>query len=142
MEPTRFFRACIVASLAITLVAGFIDAIFPGLVPAPLREVQELIASDSWELQDWLLLGIGVPVLVAYLIAAVGLYSFRSWAPRLALWATIGSFVLYAFTGAQVYSPLTAVLEQIAATLWGIVLAMSFLPPLNARFSSTPAHRE
>jgi len=140
MQPTQFFRLCIVGSIVLEVCGGVVDLVFPTLVPEPLRHAQDAIAGDDLRLQDYVLLGIGVPIAITFIASAIGMYIFRPWAPRVALYVTLGSLMLYLFLDADVSSPASALLSYTSAVLWGIVLAMAFLPPVNARFQQLPAN--
>ena len=140
MSPASTFRFLIVVSLALELCAAFVDAVFPGLVPEPLRLAQDAVASPDFRTQDILLIVIGLPIFVVGLVSAIGLYRFRKWAPRLALYVTIAGVAIYPLLDAQVMSAWSMLLTETSGLLWGMVLAMAFLPPLADRFHGLHAN--
>lgn len=140
MSTPSAFRLFIVTSLVFAFLASFIDAIFPSLLPEPFRQAQDALASSELGTQDILLIVIGLPILVVGLVSAIGLYRFRPWAPRLALFVTIATVALYPFLDAQAVSAWSLLLSETSMLLWGVVLAMAFLPPVADRFSELHAN--
>ena len=73
------------------------------------------------------------------LVCYVGLFRLRPWAPRLALVISALELQLLAFMGADA---LSLVASRLAAYLWGAVLVLPFLPPLNQVFRQGQASRK
>lgn len=140
MRPTALFRACIVSSILLQALASLVDVLFPALVPEALRHAQEAVTSGDLRVQDYVLIAVGVPMVITFLAAAAGLYRFHSWAPRVALYVTLASFLIYPLVDAEVFSFASSLMSDLSMLLWGIVLAMAFLPPVSERFRRLPAN--
>ena len=139
-RPTTLFRLAIVGSIVLGACSAVVDIAFPSLVPEALRNAEEAIANPGLQLQDYLLIGIGVPILISLIACAFGLYTFHRWAPRVSVYVTVGSLLLYLLLDGGVYSPWSALLSEASSILWGVVLAMAFLPPVSARFQELHAN--
>src|SRR5439155_25959106 len=115
MQPTVLFRLFIVGSIVLEVCGGVIDLVLPNLVPEGLRDARDAMASGDLRFQDYLLIGIGIPIVITFIAAAIGLYRFRSWAPRTALYVTLASLVLHVLLHAEVSSPAAALLSYASA---------------------------
>lgn len=133
MSISTFFRLSIVVSVALAVVGAFIDAV-PGLIPAELWRAYESTVPQGIRTKDIVLMVIGAPLFVATLVSIVGLYRFRPWSPRAALYVSIASLLIYPLIDVQIVSPWSQLLTEVSAVLWGVVLAMAYLPPLAQRF--------
>lgn len=139
MPAATFFRVSIVMSVILTIVGAFVDAI-PGLIPEELWQAYESVVPHGLRTKDFILIAVGLPLVIAGLASTVGLYLFRPWAPRVALYITIGSLFIYPLVDIQIVSPWSQLLTEASLLLWGVVLAMAFLPPLAERFSGLRAN--
>ena len=133
MPPSLFFRIAIVVSLALAVAGAFVDAV-PGLIPEELWRAHESAVPQGIRMKDIALMAIGFPLLIATAVSVVGLYLFRPWSPRAALYTSILSMLIYPLIDVQIVSPWSQLLTEASAVLWGVVLAMAFLPPLALRF--------
>jgi hypothetical protein len=140
MPAALAFRLFIVTSVLLAIFGGVIDAMFPDLLPEPLRKAQDALYSSELRTQDILLIVVGLPILAGGLVSVIGLYQFRPWAPRLALFVTIATLPLYPLVDAQAVSTWSMLLSESSAVLWGVVLAMAFLPPVADRFKELHAN--
>jgi hypothetical protein len=136
---TTLYRTLLVMSIACALLGGAIDSLVPELIPVSIREAQEALEETGLTTQDIGLIVVGLPYLAAFAICAVALYRFRRWAPRLALYLTIASLLIYPFAGVTVASEWSQLFIEASAVLWGAVVAIAHLPPLRERFAATSA---
>jgi hypothetical protein len=139
MTASSFFRLSIVLSVALAVVGAFIDAM-PGLIPEELWHAYETVVPQDIRTKDIVLIVIGLPLLLATVVSIVGLFRFRPWSPRAALSVSIASVLIYPLIDIQIVSPWSQLLTEASAVLWGVVLAMAFLPPLAQRFQGLPAN--
>ena len=133
MSPGTF-RILLVSSIVFGLCSALVDAVFPSLLPAAFASAQE--DQDS-SLSNWALFAtaaLALVALVAGVVAAVGLYLFRSWAPRLALATTALAVLLMLSVGAVAQSAAASALAELSSVLWGAVLAVTYYSPLAKRF--------
>ena len=130
MNPVPLFRLLAVGSWALALLAGGIDLV-PGLVPESL-----LKAFDETVQQGQLfLVAIAAIVLVlAGLIATIGLVLFASWSRALALTWTVAAIAYHPATPAMVQSGWAAMFYYASALTWGAALSMAYFSPLAQRF--------
>jgi urea transporter len=136
----RRFRGILLASLILGLAGGLLDLVVPSLLPQPLLDAQASHEEAELSMAHAIAFGVASIVLVVgAVVALVGLWTFRRWAPRLAVGVTVLAFVVYPFLGHDLSSALASTLNEISATLWGVVLAMAFLPPLRDRFEGVVA---
>jgi hypothetical protein len=127
------FRALILASVAIGLAGSFIDVIFPSLIPEPVAKAFEALPATAMPA----LVGAGVLVVITFggtIAAIVGLYHFQPWSRTLAVSMTLLSLLFYPLLGASVQSGWAALLLELSTTLWGAVIAMSYVSSLSVRF--------
>jgi hypothetical protein len=75
------------------------------------------------------------------LAAIFGLYLFKPWSRGFAVTVTLLSLVFYPLQGAEVKSGWSWLLLDLSSTLWGAVLAMSYVSSLSHRFSFEYAER-
>jgi hypothetical protein len=139
-NPVALFRALLIISVACALVGATIDLMFENLIPLPLREAQNALTAAELTITDLVLLITGIPLIIAFVVCAVGLYRLRPWAPRACLYITIASLFLYPLIGASVVSQWSTLLTETSALLWGAVMAMAFLPPINLKFGTIRAN--
>lgn len=129
------FRALLVASVVTGIVGGFLDTVFPGLVPESMAKAFEDLPPPP----TLALFGAGALVLVTFggFVAAVaGLYFFQPWARQLAVWMTVLGFLFDPLLGVSMQSGWAQMLLELSSVLWGAVLAMSFVSSVSSRFSA------
>jgi len=113
------------------------DTAVPSSLPDAFSQAQE--AYDASQTTTYLLLtGLGALVLFIVGIASfVGLYLFRSWAPRLAIIATALAVPITVLIGPMAVSGWTTALNELSSMLWGVALALPYLSPLRERFAKS-----
>jgi hypothetical protein len=134
MSPSALlFRGLILASVAAGLLGGALDVLIPELLPESLvRMLRELPqASGEVAVSVNLLRFLG---LVIALTAAVGLFMFKPWAPGFALAITVTNLLFYPLYGVRASSSWSLLFRDVSTTLWGAVVAMSYVSSLAPRF--------
>ena len=139
---TSQFRSLLIASLVLGLAAGLVDTIFPSAVPEALFQAHaaydaSLSAPTPMLIFSMLVALIGV---VGYIAAFIGLFTFRPWAPRVAIFTTVLLILVSPGIGASVSSGWASALTELSSTLWGVVLAVVYFSPLKEKFIA--AHLE
>jgi hypothetical protein len=135
MSAVTLFRALLLASVATGLAGSFIDLVFPSLIPESLSAAFDALP----ETPAPAVFGASVLVLLTFggtVAAIVGLYHFQSWSRPLALVMSLLSLLFFPLLGASIASGWSSLLLEISATLWGAVLAMSYVSSLSQRFQS------
>ena len=129
------FRALLLASVGTGLAGSFIDLIFPSLIPAPLSAAFEALP----ETPAPAVFGASVLILVTFggtVASIVGLYHFQPWSRPLAIVMTLLSLLFFPLLGASISSGWSSLLLEVSTTLWGAVIAMSYVSSLSERFDS------
>jgi hypothetical protein len=135
---TLWFRCALVASWAFVVIGVLVDILFPSLIPPTISEEFASYTPPAFDAVPLVVLVIGMIILTLLtLVITIGLFRFKSWAPRLAVYLTIVTLVVYPFAGAIVESGWSAAALDLSTMLWGAVLAAAHLPPLAERFSSS-----
>ena len=132
----RNFRIVLAASIVAGLCSAFVDDLIPDLLPSAFKLAQEAAKPDFFNMSG--IVGIaGSVVAFALLVCAyVGLFRFRSWAPRLAVISTAVSIACGVLIGASAQLGLATALNDISSLLLGVALALAYFSPIAARFSS------
>jgi hypothetical protein len=128
------FRAVLLASVATGLLGSFLDVLFPNLVPESMASAFEALPPPP----GLALFGASVLVLITFggsIVCVIGLYLFQPWSRPLALWMTGLGLLFHPLFGVSMQSGWAQLLLDISSVLWGVVLAMSYVSSLSARFS-------
>lgn len=135
MSAVTLFRALLLASVVTGVAGSFIDLVFPSLIPQPLSAAFDALPETSAPA----VFGASVLVLVTFggtVAAIVGLYHFQSWSRPLAVVMSLLSLLFFPLLGVSIASGWSSLLLEISTTLWGAVLAMSYVSSLSGRFES------
>jgi hypothetical protein len=133
MTP-RQFRLLLIASIVLGIAGGSVDFICPTLVPAELYDAQDnydaaMSAWHMWSIRAFVLVGV-----ILLIPSYYGLYRFCPWAPRLAIWMSVIDIILCTLSDVWMQSGIASALSTIASYLWGAVLVLCYVPPLNSQF--------
>lgn len=135
MSP-RQFRVILIASLVTGLIGGFIDLLWPALVPEPLAQAWAAFNDESPDLFMILVFIFCLLFLVPACAACVGLYLFRPWARPLAVITTALGLLLYPILGPNLSSGWSQLFSELSSTLWGVSLALAYFSPLKEHFGA------
>jgi len=129
----KLFRGLLIASIATGLLGSMVDQQFTGLIPpAVLKAVKDLPEpSDSAVVLSSLLVLITFGGIMG---AIVGLFQFKPWSRGLAVTMTLLQLLFYPLGGVWVQSGWSALLLDLSSTLWGAVLAISYVSSLSRLF--------
>ena len=129
------FRKLLLLSIIFAVIGGLLDIMLPNLVPDPLyqaqQEVDQLVSSNEF----MVLLLIGIPLIIVYIVSSVGLFYFLPWAPRLAIISTLLLFVIYPLLGYSLSSGWALALTDFSTMLWGVVLTLTYCSSIRKRFA-------
>jgi urea transporter len=131
------FRKLLVLSIISGAIGILLDIMLPNLIPAPLYQAQEEVEQAALSTGFIVLLLISIPLIIVNIISVVGLFCFRPWAPRIAIIATLLSFMIYPLLGYSLSSGWALALTDFSTLLWGVVLTLTYYSPIRKRF----AHR-
>jgi hypothetical protein len=137
-EPERMplktlLRLAIVAEVLFGMLGAVADIMLERHLPEPLREYLAA-ESESWSSTDTAVLLIAVPVLIALIVAWIGLW--RLWPPArpLYLYSWIASIVIVAFTGPAVSSAVGYMFGEGAILAAGFILGLIYFSDLRHAF--------
>ena len=139
---SKLFRTLLLASLVVAVAGALVDVVFPSLIPEPIRAAQEAVdaeLSNAFVFGSLVLIAI---LLVAIVASYIGLYQFRSWGRRAALWTTLAALVASPFLGAWAQSGTALALLELSSSLWGAVLASAYYSPVATEFEPGDASQE
>lgn len=128
------FRSVLVASVVLSFAGSFCDLVFPGLVPASLRDADDALI-DSLSRQFVITMAAGaVFIVIAQIVSTVGLFLFRPWAPGVAVIASLLVLAFWPVIGYQLYSGWATALLDLSNMLWGGILALVYFSPVRDWF--------
>jgi len=128
------FRILIICYV-VSLVATAVDTqYFPAQVSAELAAVYATDALPPFVDNPAIFLTFAVVSLIVIIVPPVALFFFRKWGRGLAGFATIIMLAMLPFLGPSLSSGIGMALMQLAATLWGAILALAYFSPLNSDF--------
>jgi len=129
----KLFRGLLIASIATGLVGSMIDQQFTALIPpGVLKAVKDLPEpSDSAVVLSSLLVLITFGGIVG---SIVGLFQFKPWSRGLAVTMTLLQLLFYPLGGVWVQSGWSALFLDLSSTLWGAVLAISYVSSISKLF--------
>jgi len=132
-SAVKLFRGLLIASIVTGLVGSVIDQQFTALIPpAVLKAVKDLPEpSDSTVVLSSLLVLITFGGIVGSII---GLFQFKPWSRGLAVTMTLLQLLFYPLGGVWVQSGWSALLLDLSSTLWGAVLAISYVSSISKLF--------
>lgn len=132
----KLFRGLLLASIVTGLVGSMIDAQFALIPPTLLKAFKELPPQpDATLLLSSLLVLITFGGIVG---AIVGLFQFRPWSRGLAVSMTLLQLLFYPLGGVWIQSGWASLLIDLSSTLWGAVIAISYVSSLSALFEAPP----
>lgn len=142
MNQHTIFRALILASSSIAVLAVCVDFLIPGLVPPSLKEAYEAYrAAEELSLPLLLaLLGFAVALFIGGIAGTIGLFLYKQWGRQLSLWLSVLAMLLYPFGGIVVNSAWANMLTDVSQIIWGAVLAMAYFSDVKARFAPEVAN--
>jgi hypothetical protein len=131
------FRWLVTASVAVTILGVVVSLAGESSLPAPLRDYLALQSEADLTASDIALVAVVIPLLIALLVSIIGLYCFWRFARPLTVIVWIVGLVLPVFTGPTVDPALATSLNELAAVLTGIILAVIYLTPAKTWFEKT-----
>ena len=138
MTPT-IYRAMLVASLVFAILSGIIDFLVPSVLPEVFTQAQQSYDAAKSTGEVLFFLSCGLVCFVVALVAYVGLYLFRSWAPPLAVISTLLGMLLTVLVGPASLSGWAILFSDLAGMLSGIVVILPYVsPPMQERFARLP----
>ncbi|HEX8614112.1 MAG TPA: hypothetical protein VF800_22780 [Telluria sp.] len=115
------------------LVAGF----FSSSLISPAMQAAWEAEPVAWDIANLpLSISIILPLAVGSLAGLIGMFMFKSWARTFSLSCTVAGMIVLRFMGTSVLSWLDYTLVEMAAMVWGAILALAYYSPVSSRFSA------
>ena len=122
----------LIATEWLVMLAGVVCVLALELpLPAELEayvDRQDKLSSAAHSI--WLI--VGVPVLLASIVASIGLWFFRRWARPLYAFTIAATIVITAFEGPVVQPALLGTFTEISSLVAGAILGVAYFAPIEA----------
>jgi hypothetical protein len=128
------FRKFLLLSIVFGFIGTFLDVMLPYLIPEPLYQAQEEIEQLALSTENIMLIILGIPLVIVFIISTVGLFYFHSWAPKVALITTLVIFITYPFFGYYLSSGWAMAFTDCSTMLWGMILTLTYFSPIRKYF--------
>ena len=136
MEPSvKLFRGLMLTALVLALLDLVVTFALPELVPEPLRQADEQITDGVSTAALTIKVIIFIAFVSACIVAFVGLYRFRPWAPITNVVLSVASLFIWLVLGYNLSSGLAQALSDAASMVWGAVLALAYFTPIRSKFA-------
>ena len=106
------------------------------LLPAELVSYLDSLAAAERTVVDIVTLATSFFLILALVVASVGLYKFKTWARSLLLWTNVASVIVSPLYGVAIASALTSPLAALESLLMGGIIFAMYLPPIAPLFES------
>ena len=100
---------------------------------------QQRSAETEMTAAEWTVLGLALPLLAASIASFVGMLKFRRHSRSLSVAASLVALATLPLFGPTVEPGIATVLYHLSSTLYGAVMAISYLPPVSGWFQDPPA---
>lgn len=127
------FRALLLSHL-IVLFASVAVEFIPGVIPEALERAY-LDLPQPVLVGHVVLMALAIPLLFAWLAGIIGLFLTKRWARGLSLYLTLLGLLMYPVLGPSIASGWGSALKELAALLWGAILASAYLSPVAEAFA-------
>jgi len=127
----RSLRVLIVGEFLLAVLSLIVGIASEGSLPEPLREFERSRAEGEMTTFDWVILGVVIPVLIAGLVAYVGLLLFWRPARGIYLATTVVAGLISPFLGPEVATGPAGALEDLSCIVTGVLLAVLYFSPVS-----------
>jgi hypothetical protein len=130
----KVFRVLLLVHLAALFASVGVEWL-PGAIPEALELTYEELPAPPLFSGNLVLLVMGFPLLFVWLGGLVGLFLLKRWGRGMSLYGTLLSLPLFVALGPTIASGWGASLTELAAMLWGAVLACAYFSPVAEAFT-------
>jgi hypothetical protein len=125
MKAEAWLKTLVILMWMITILGVLFSIASTYFLPSELRDWLADQENASVTLSEWLLLIFGVPLIIAMIVASVGLFLLRRWGAWLYAITTFLSIGIMTLGGPRVEHPVAAAFFETAILLSGIVIGIS-----------------
>lgn len=133
------FRFRLLLSLYVILSVAALAASWysSDLIPPAIRAAVDA-EPVVWDVANLpLTLSIILPLGIGSVAGLIGMYMFKPWARTFSLVFTVAGLIVVPFMGTVVLSQVDYIMVELAAMVWGAVLALAYYSPVSSLFSGT-----
>ena len=129
MLSKRSLRIMVVTDLLLVALSVIVGIMSEASLPEPLRAYEEAQAEADTTPSQWIAIAVGIPLIIAMLIACVGLLVFWGPARPLYLATVIVAILLTPLAGPYVSTGWAQAIDQASFIITGVVLAVIYFSP-------------
>jgi hypothetical protein len=126
MKTDAWLRTLVVLMWIVTILGILFSITLTAFLPSELRGWLADQENASVTLSEWSILILGTPLVIAMIVASVGLFLLRRWGAWLYAITTFISMGIMALGGPSVEHPIAVVFNEMAILLSGIVIGISY----------------
>lgn len=126
MKSSTILRWCLVLEWMFIAIGMTISTALESSLPEPLTEWLRMETEADLTVGSIVLVALGIPLLIAAIVATIGLFCLRRWAAWLYLVTNALGMLTMPFTGPVVEHPLANAFDEMGVIMIGMVLALAF----------------
>jgi hypothetical protein len=131
------FRVLVLAAFLCLVLGVVVDIAGESSLPELLQAYQQAEAEREPAPVEWLVFCVLLVLIVADIVATLGLVLFSRWAPKLYLVTSVGILLATPLIGPQVTTAWGATFDYASMLATGAVLALAFWSPVREYFSGS-----
>ena len=128
------FRLLLTAWVVVEILDGVVSEASVSSLPAPLRDYVQAQSEANLTTGEIVASIIAILTLIAFVVSIIGLYLFWRPARPLTVITLVLALIYTVLAGPTVELGLATSLDELGAVLWGIILALIYLPPAKDWF--------
>lgn len=134
MPGKTLLRTFVILEIVLTVIGIIVCETIADSLPQPLQDYLAQDAAAELASDDWLAALLGIPFLLLWLAASIGLLCL--WRPARLLYtvAALGGCALSLFLGPTVFSAAEQFLSDLASMIPGVIIALLYWSPLKTTF--------
>lgn len=126
MDTTKIIKRFVILELTLMITGFVLSFSLESKLPDLLQEYLAFQSESDINTTDLFVLCSGIPLMIIYLVAAVGLLLTKTWAKNLYALGTIAGLLLSPFLGPTVEHAMTAATFELSSLTEGAILALLF----------------
>ena len=132
------FRFRLLLSLYIVVsAAALVASVYSSDLISPAIQAAIDAEPVAWDVANLpLSMSIILPLAIGSVAGLIGMFMFKPWARTFSLVFTVAGLILLPFMGTVVLSQVDYVMSELAAMVWGAILALAYYSPVSSLFST------
>lgn len=124
-------RILIITDLLLVALSIVVGIMGQSSLPEPLRAYEQAQSEAEMMPREWIVVGVGIPLSIAMLVASIGLMAFWEPARPLYLATVVVAILLTPLAGPYISSGWAQAIDGASLTITGVVLAIVYFSPLS-----------